>query len=502
MNPDIIKLLNELKTNITTQSSLTEIEDLDKSFRELKTELLIKNEQVSQLRKDLEASNAKNQDLTLQLEKATRTMQENACNLNLAVNKMRQTDDQLREIKNAFLIQNMHYKMVEAEAKALKETNQKISRENSEFSRKLEVFATKSKCEGVLREQITGSKNKIEASMAEIKCLMDKVANEHDSMRKLGNDVEKTKEEITREKSAAEEVQRIASERDNLEKLYIESQAKFEKLEELLKPNASSFASATFVELILGKWHESQKNYETSMTVRNDTLEKLGNELKNEKIANEKLILENEKLRDDCQKHASEVALIKIEKTGPEQEFSRIKNRAADKKRASLAAEKRFESFEREKSGLDVAAGKSDAYESKCEAVLREQITGSKNKIEASMAEIKCLMDKVANEHDSMRKLGNDVEKTKEDITREKSAAEEVQRIASERDNLEKLYIESQAKFEKLEELLKPNASSFASATFVELILGKWRESQKKYKSQKRYVEKIKQRLKERENRE
>ncbi|RZB38978.1 MLP1-like [Asbolus verrucosus] len=293
---DYVKEINELKDKIRSSTSEADFDNINQLQREIKNELLFKRNQVSQLRKELDAANSKIFELNKQLEINKSALKEVEFNFQLAIKKSSSAEEKMKEINESYTKMKLKEEMRTSEINILKENIQKTGHSNYQLTRDLEELQDKMKYYLAFQNELEDRQNKINATLGKMKDGMEKLENEHLKVMEFGKSVNCAEELKNLSQRLFQENEKLKKENVNLENKYIEASAQSEKLTNLIKNHKSvdMHKQNLISKIKFLQWEDRYKELQQKNAANEQLIEALTGTLNQEIETNAKLILKND----------------------------------------------------------------------------------------------------------------------------------------------------------------------------------------------------------------
>ncbi|XP_018561054.1 microtubule-associated tumor suppressor 1 homolog A-like [Anoplophora glabripennis] len=246
MDPNLQKAIQDYKEKQKNSGAAVDCVELERCFREFKTELYIKRDEVNQQRTELDAANLEIQNLRRALDVTKKTLDENQFNLNIQLKKASNNEEQLKKMESLMKIQLQH-KMAITEIDTLKENLQKTEMEKLELTRKVDVLEAKQRHSSMYYNEILKRDNQLRNIMTNLDEMAVKLQAEHIQAIELSKKNQLANDALQKLKVCVEENEKLRKQKEKFEEMYVKVNEKIKKLEESLQIKESE--NSTHIEV-------------------------------------------------------------------------------------------------------------------------------------------------------------------------------------------------------------------------------------------------------------
>ncbi|XP_066138599.1 uncharacterized protein [Euwallacea fornicatus] len=273
------------------KSAFNSLEEFERAFRQINTELCVKRKEVEKLRSQLEETQRENYNLKESFEKSNGSSEEKRIILEMLKVQIQDLEPKLSEKRNAFAKLEMQYKMEMVKNKTLKEDSLRIGKEREELIRKIEVLEEKAKHDRMYINDISYKLSQFKNVLSYVKDDVLNMKENYHSVTSLSQTLDSIKESLRKYEEFSNINENLKKEKSKLEEQVICYKTKFEKFESFVNSNEYSIVYKNLMaKTLLVRCKKQVDHYSKIMQMKNEIITNLNFNLQQEKKTNIKLI--------------------------------------------------------------------------------------------------------------------------------------------------------------------------------------------------------------------
>ncbi|XP_050309512.1 protein Daple-like [Anthonomus grandis grandis] len=307
--------MDESSANLSTDHQpdpFTNFSEFEKAFRELTSDLLMKRDEVTKLKFELEQSHHENHNLQQSIDKLKQSLEENKITSEMFMKKSQEFEPKYYEKRDAFRKLEIQYKMELAKNESLKENYQKLIIERSQLIRKIDVLEEKQKRDLIYSSDLPEKMAHLRNSITNIKTDMQNIKGDLHHVTALSKMDDMAQESIQKSQGLRNLIENLKEEKLKLEEECIKSKARCDKIELYVSNNNRLLQEENLeARVLLNQCKKMKTYYKQQNEMKNDLITSLSNSLEEEKNTNLKLIQDSEKQRNIIENFESIVKELK-----------------------------------------------------------------------------------------------------------------------------------------------------------------------------------------------